>query len=88
MRPILELLRLDAEQHRSVRQIAASLGLPRSTVAYYLRRFRHTGLPWPLPAELDEAGHPDGYQYTRFCARDTRWTRRSATGRSCGCSPA
>jgi len=54
MRPILELLRLDAEAHRSVRQIAASLGLPRSTVADCLRRFRHTGLPWPLPADLDE----------------------------------
>jgi len=54
MRPILELLRLDAEAHRSVRQIAASLDVPRSTVADYLRRFRHTGLPWPLPADLDE----------------------------------
>ena len=55
MRPILELLRLDAEQHRSIRQIAASLGLPRSTVADYLRRFRETGLPWPLPPDVDEA---------------------------------
>jgi len=55
MRPILELLRLDAEQGLSVRQIAASLGLPRSTVADYLRRFRRTGLPWPLPADVDEA---------------------------------
>lgn len=54
MRLILELLRLDAEQHLSVRQIAASLGLPRSTVADYLRRFRDTGLPWPLPADVDE----------------------------------
>ena len=55
MRPILELLRLDTEQHRSVRQIAASLGLARSTVADYLRRFRESGLPWPLPADVDEA---------------------------------
>lgn len=118
MRPILELLRLDAEQHRSVRQIAASLGLPRSTVADYLRRFRDAGLPWPLPADVDEAvlearlfpagpashaarplpdwatvhaehkrpgvtrqllwleykaAHPDGYQYTQFCAHYARW---------------
>lgn len=118
MRPILELLRLDTEQHRSVRQIAASLGLARSTVADYLRRFRDSGLPWPLPADLDEvalearlfpsgparqvtrplpdwatvhaehkrpgvtrqllwleykAAHPDGYQYTQFCAHYTRW---------------
>src|SRR5712691_7318854 len=55
MRTILELRRLDAEQHLSVRQIAASLGLPRSTVADYLRRFRRTGLAWPLPADVDEA---------------------------------
>jgi transposase len=118
MRPILELLRLDAEPGLSVRQIAASLGLPRSTVADYLRRFRRTGLPWPLPAEVDEAtlearlfgagrapprahplpdwatvhaehkrpgvtrqllwleykaAHPDGYQYTQFCAYYGRW---------------
>ena len=118
MRPILELLRLDAEAGLSVRQIAASLGLPRSTVADYLRRFRRTGLPWPLPAEVDEAtlearlfgaerapppsrplpdwatvhaehkrpgvtrallwleyktAHPDGYQYTQFCAYYGRW---------------
>jgi biotin operon repressor len=33
MRTIRELLRLHAEQHLSLRQIAASLGLPRSTVA-------------------------------------------------------
>ena len=55
MRTIFELLRLHAEQHLSLRQIAASLGLPRSTVADYLRRFRRTGLAWPLPADVDEA---------------------------------
>jgi transposase len=118
MRTILELLRLEREQALSVRQIAGSLGLPRSTVADYLRRFRETGLPWPLPADLDEvalearlftrprapehprplpdwatvhtehkrpgvtrqllwleykAAHPDGYQYTQFCAHYNRW---------------
>lgn len=118
MRPILELLRLATEQGLSVRQIAASLGLARSTVADYLQRFRRTGLPWPLPAEVDEvalearlfpagralpsarplpdwatihaehkrpgvtrqllwleykAAHPDGYQYTQFCAHYGRW---------------
>jgi len=97
---------------------AASLGLPRSTVADYLRRFHRSGLPWPLPADVDEAvlearlfpagpaahaarplpdwatvhaehkrpgvtrqllwleykaAHPDGYQYTQFCAHYARW---------------
>lgn len=118
MRTIRELLRLHAEQHVSVRQIATSLGLPRSTVADYLGRFRRTGLAWPLPPDLDDAtletrlfaagrqppparplpdwatvhaerkrpgvtlqllwleykaAHPDGYQYTQFCAHYGRW---------------
>jgi transposase len=118
MRTIRELLRLHAEQRLSVRQIAASLGLPRSTVADYLERFRETGLGWPLPPDVDDAtletrlfpagrqapparplpdwatvhaerkrpgvtlqllwleykaGHPDGYQYTQFCAHYGRW---------------
>ena len=118
MRTIREVLRLSREQGRSVRQIAASLGRPRSTVADYLRRFRASGLPWPLPADLGElaldaqlftrarppesarplpdwatvhaehqrpgvtrqllwleykAAHPEGYQYTQFCAHYARW---------------
>jgi DNA-binding IclR family transcriptional regulator len=52
MRPILELLRLEADQALSVRQIAASLGLPRSTVADYLRRFCRTG-----PRATPKSGH-------------------------------
>jgi len=42
VRPILESLRLDTEQPRGVRRIAASLGLARSTVADHLRRFRES----------------------------------------------
>jgi transposase len=55
MRTIRELLRLHAEQRLSIRQIAASLGLPRSTVADYLERLRETGLGWPLPPDVDDA---------------------------------
>jgi transposase len=55
MRKILEILRLAGDEHRSIREIADSVGLPHSTVGSYLSRFRATGLPWPLPADIDEA---------------------------------
>lgn len=55
MRKILEILRLAREREWSVRQIAESVGIPHSTVGDYLRRFQATGLPWPLPPELDQA---------------------------------
>ena len=54
MRKIAELLRLQAEG-LSVRQVADSLGLPRSTVADYIRRLKQAGLTWPLADEADEA---------------------------------
>lgn len=55
MRQIVEILRLAREQDCSIRQIAVRVGLPHSTVGDYLRRFAATGLPWPLPSELDHA---------------------------------
>lgn len=55
MRKIVEILRLAYERGWSIRQIAESIGAPHSTVGDYLRRFRATGLPWPLPPELDHA---------------------------------
>ncbi len=54
MRKIVELLRLQAEG-LSVRQVADSLGLPRSTVADYIGRLKQAGLTWPLPDEVNEA---------------------------------
>jgi transposase len=53
-RKILEILRLTGEEHRSIREIADSLGLPHSTDARYRSRFRAAGLPWPLPVDIDE----------------------------------
>jgi transposase len=53
MRKIRELLRLRADG-RSVRQMAASLGVPRSTVADYLGRIEAAGLAWPVPEDVDE----------------------------------
>ncbi len=55
MRKIKEVLRLHFEQRRSLRQIARSCDIARSTVKEYLERAEKAGLPWPLPAELDDA---------------------------------
>lgn len=55
MRMVWEALRLRFDQHRSQREIATSLALSQSTVHEYLTRFQASGLPWPLPADLDEA---------------------------------
>jgi len=55
MRKIREALRLQAAGH-SRRQIAASLGVGRTTAAEYLQRAERAGLIWPLPDDLsDEA---------------------------------
>ena len=54
MRKIKEVLRLSYEQGRSRRQVAASAGLGRATVADYLRRFEAAGLAWPAAAALDD----------------------------------
>ena len=54
MRKLSEVLRLSLEQKLSVRQIARSCCLARSTVADYLGRAQAAGLVWPLPEGLDE----------------------------------
>ncbi|WP_157861468.1 helix-turn-helix domain-containing protein [Desulfurivibrio alkaliphilus] len=56
MRKIYEILRLKYECRRSLREIATSCGVGKSTVSDYLLRFKAAGLQWPLPAELDEVG--------------------------------
>jgi transposase len=54
MRNIREILRLKFERGMAERGIAASCSCARSTVQEVLRRFRATGLSWPVPAEWDE----------------------------------
>ena len=54
MRQFFDLLRLYAEG-LSVRQLAKSLGLPRSTVAESLAPAAGAGVAWPLPEGTDEA---------------------------------
>jgi len=53
MRQIREVARLKASK-LSVRQIARSCKIARSTVSDYLARLDAAGLSWPLPPELDE----------------------------------
>jgi len=55
MRKVSEVLRLSLEQKLSVRQIARSCCVARSTVSEYLGRARAAGLGWPLPEGMDEA---------------------------------
>jgi len=119
MRKIKDILRLKWACGLSNRQVAASCGVARSTVAETLYRAQAAGVSWPLPAELDDtqlatrlypagppptsppravpdwatvhqeltrkgvtlallwqeykAQQPDGYQYSRFCARYGAW---------------
>jgi transposase len=54
MRKIRERLRLRLEAGLSIRQVAASAQVARSSVAEYERRFHASGLSWPLPASLSE----------------------------------
>lgn len=55
MRKIKEALRLHFEHQQSARQIARSCDIARSTVKEYLDRAQKAGIPWPLPAEWDDA---------------------------------
>lgn len=55
MRKIREVLRLKFEHHFSVRRIAKSCHISRSTASDYLARFAITKLPWPLPTDMDES---------------------------------
>jgi transposase len=121
MRKIKEILRLKHEVGLSVRQIAKSCSVGKSTVYEYLSRASAAGLSWPLDDSMDEArlerllfapdlqvpsskrplpiwadihkelrskkkvtltllweeykaSHPaDGYQYSQFCERYSKW---------------
>ena len=55
MRKIREVLRLKFKHRLSERKIARSCNISRSTVSDYLGRFAISGLPWPLPDNLNEA---------------------------------
>jgi transposase len=56
MRKTREVLRLYFDLKLGQRQIARSANVSQSTVHDYLERFQATGLSWPLPPEMSEAG--------------------------------
>jgi len=55
MRKIKEVLRLKHENGCSIRQIAKSCNIARSTARDYLVRAEQAGLSWPLVPDLDDA---------------------------------
>ena len=55
MRKIKEVLRLKRECGCSIRKIAKSCNIARSTVSEYLTRAENAGLSWPLPCDLDDS---------------------------------
>ena len=55
MRKVLDVVRLTFEGGRSQHEIGVALGLAQSTIGEYLRRFRASGLTWPVSPEMDEA---------------------------------
>lgn len=67
MRRIRDVLRLKFGQGLSERQIAASLGVSKTSVGTYLYRARQAGLTWPLPQGLDD----DGLELLLFPAAPT-----------------
>ena len=56
MRKIRDVLRLRFGEHLSLRDVAASLQIPFTTVSDHVRRATAAGLSWPLPDGLDDNG--------------------------------
>ncbi|MBM4336989.1 MAG: hypothetical protein FJ108_13945 [Deltaproteobacteria bacterium] len=54
MRKLREILRLKLDLGASVREIAQSCNLARSTASDYVGRIAAAQLSWPLPPELDD----------------------------------
>jgi transposase len=55
MRKTKEVLRLWFEEGLPCRTIARSCSIHHRTVAQHVKRFKDSGLPWPLPEDLDDA---------------------------------
>ena len=77
MRKIRDVLRLSAEGLSS-RQIAASLGVGRSTLQSYMERAREVGLAWPLSPDMSDTDlerrlFHRAYQNTQRIAAQPNW---------------
>ena len=66
MRKLREIARLKFAAGRTFEEIAAAVGIARSTVQTALGRLSAAGLSWPWPAALDEA------RLNRCCIRVSR----------------
>jgi transposase len=55
MRKLKEIARLRFEAGRTLQEVAASVGVARSTVQLALQRMVAAGVSWPWPEQLDEA---------------------------------
>lgn len=55
MRKTQEIVRLLLEEKRSIREIAQSCSVPRSTVSDYVQRVQSSGLAWEQAAQMSEA---------------------------------
>ncbi len=51
MKKLLEILRLHYDLKLSNRRIEISINVCKKTISKYLKLFKESGLPWPLPAE-------------------------------------
>jgi len=54
MRKVRDVLRLRFSEGLSLREVAASLQIPHTTVADHVRRATTAGLGWPLPDDMDD----------------------------------
>ncbi len=54
MRQVREILRLSLDARLSTRSAAELVGTSATTVRDTVKRFRQSGLPWPLPAEIGD----------------------------------
>src|SRR3546814_14111288 len=55
MRQVRELMRLNGETGRGLRETARRAGIAESTMREMVKRFDRSGLEWPLAADLDTA---------------------------------
>jgi transposase-like protein len=77
MRRVSEILRLNRDAGLATREVARRTGVAPSTLREMFRRFERSGLAWPLPLDMADAGSGDAaLRRGRHQARPppTRWS--------------